>query len=198
MNDDPIVGFRLITHNVRLIRARKAKGYDQATLGRIMNRCTGWISQVENLWLIPSEDQMVQLAVCLEQPIDYLFPEELLNAIRAQVFCNRYKEIGGPELVSLTEAEVQRLSYDDDYLLEEPARQELSEKIGKVLSTLTPREQRVLELRYGLAGNEEAKTLQEIGVEFDVHRQTIKYVEDKALRKLRHPSRKRQLEGYLE
>ena len=198
MNDDPIVGLRLFTQNVRLAHARQAKGYNQTALGHLMGRSAGWISHVENLWFIPSEEWMLQFAIKLEQPVNYLFPEELLNAIRNQVFGDRYKEIGAPELVSLTNAEALRLSYDDEYLIEEAERQELSEKIHQVLTTLSPREQRVLELRFGLSGQRSAMSLSEVGKEFSVTRVRIMQIEAKALRKLRRPARARRLIDYLD
>ncbi|MBU1104586.1 RNA polymerase sigma factor RpoD [Candidatus Parcubacteria bacterium] len=68
--------------------------------------------------------------------------------------------------------------------------------IGDVLSTLSPREQKVLELRFGLVDNR-PRTLEEVGKEFGVTRERIRQIEAKALRKLRHPSRSRKLRDYL-
>ena len=73
----------------------------------------------------------------------------------------------------------------------------LKEQIGEVLSTLTPREQRVLQLRFGLEDGR-SRTLEEVGKEFNVTRERIRQIEAKALRKLRHPSRSRKLKDYLE
>jgi len=77
------------------------------------------------------------------------------------------------------------------------SKQLLKEKIGEVLSELTPREQRVLILRFGLEDGR-SRTLEEVGLEFNVTRERIRQIEAKALRKLRHPSRSRKLRGYLE
>jgi RNA polymerase primary sigma factor len=77
------------------------------------------------------------------------------------------------------------------------ARQLLKEQIGEVLSTLTPREQRVIELRFGLEDGR-SRTLEEVGLEFHVTRERIRQIEAKALRKMRHPSRSRKLRDYLE
>ena len=68
--------------------------------------------------------------------------------------------------------------------------------IGEVLSTLSPREQKVLELRFGLVDNR-PRTLEEVGKEFGVTRERIRQIEAKALRKLRHPSRSKKLRDYL-
>ena len=73
----------------------------------------------------------------------------------------------------------------------------LKDEISDVLSTLTPREQRVLQLRFGLEDGR-CRTLEECGLEFSVTRERIRQIEAKALRRLRHPSRSRQLRGYLE
>ena len=77
------------------------------------------------------------------------------------------------------------------------SKQLLKEQIDEVLSSLTPREQRVLQLRFGLEGGR-SRTLEEVGKEFKVTRERIRQIEAKALRKLRHPSRSRKLKDYLE
>jgi RNA polymerase primary sigma factor len=73
----------------------------------------------------------------------------------------------------------------------------LKEQLMEVLGTLTDREQRVLRLRFGLDDGR-ARTLEEVGKEFDVTRERIRQIEAKALRKLRHPSRSKKLKDYLE
>ena len=73
----------------------------------------------------------------------------------------------------------------------------LGEQLAEVLDTLTEREQKVLRLRFGLDDGR-ARTLEEVGKEFQVTRERIRQIEAKALRKLRHPSRSRKLKDYLE
>ncbi len=73
----------------------------------------------------------------------------------------------------------------------------LKEQLVEVLDTLTEREQKVLKLRFGLEDGR-ARTLEEVGREFDVTRERIRQIEAKALRKLRHPSRSKKLKDYLE
>jgi len=80
---------------------------------------------------------------------------------------------------------------------ESASRQLLKEQIDDVLGTLTPREQRVLQLRFGLEDGR-SRTLEEVGKDFNVTRERIRQIEAKALRKLRHPSRSRRLKDYLE
>ena len=73
----------------------------------------------------------------------------------------------------------------------------LKEQLMDVLNSLTAREAKVLRLRYGLDDGK-ARTLEEVGKEFDVTRERIRQIEAKALRKLRHPSRSRKLRDYLD
>jgi len=79
----------------------------------------------------------------------------------------------------------------------EAARGLLHEHLAEVLSTLTPREEKVIRLRFGL-GDGEPRTLEEVGSIFNVTRERVRQIEAKALRKLRHPTRARQLKGYID
>ena len=81
--------------------------------------------------------------------------------------------------------------------LDSASKQLLKDQINEVLLTLTIREQRVLQLRFGLEDGR-SRTLEEVGLEFKVTRERIRQIEAKALRKLRHPSRSRKLRDYLE
>ena len=72
----------------------------------------------------------------------------------------------------------------------------LKEQLVDVLSTLTPREEKVLKLRFGIEDGR-TRTLEEVGKEFNVTRERIRQIEAKALRKLRHPSRSKKLRDFL-
>jgi len=74
---------------------------------------------------------------------------------------------------------------------------DLSEQVNKVLGSLTPREERVLRMRFGI-GEKSDHTLEEVGQDFEVTRERIRQIEAKALRKLRHPSRSKRLRTFLE
>jgi RNA polymerase primary sigma factor len=80
---------------------------------------------------------------------------------------------------------------------EAASHQLLKEQVQEVVGTLTPREQKVLILRFGLEDGR-SRTLEEVGREFNVTRERIRQIEAKALRKLRHPSRSKKLKDYLE
>ena len=73
----------------------------------------------------------------------------------------------------------------------------LKDRMGDVLCSLTERERQVLELRFGI-GDGNARTLEEVGQQFRVTRERIRQIEAKALRKMRHPTRMKQLNGFLE
>ena len=77
------------------------------------------------------------------------------------------------------------------------AKNQLKEKITKVLSTLTPREERVIRMRFGIGLNTDY-TLEEVGLQFSVTRERIRMIEAKALRKLKDPSRTKELKDYLQ
>ena len=88
---------------------------------------------------------------------------------------------------------------DDDALAPAEAASQmlLKEELGDVLNTLTPREAKVLVLRFGLDDGH-PRTLEEVGKEFDVTRERIRQIEAKALRKLRHPSRSKRLKDFID
>ena len=96
---------------------------------------------------------------------------------------------------------INRLIRTSRHLLQQLGREPTPEEIAKemdmsVMKTLTPREAKVLRLRFGLDDGK-ARTLEEVGKEFDVTRERIRQIEAKALRKLRHPSRSKKLRDYM-
>lgn len=133
-------------------------------------------------------------------------PEEIANAM--EISEEKVREILkiAQEPVSLeTPIGEEEDSHLGDFIPDEdvPAPSEaaafsmLKEQLVEVLATLTEREQKVLKLRFGLEDGR-ARTLEEVGKEFDVTRERIRQIEAKALRKLRHPSRSKKLKDYLE
>ncbi len=89
----------------------------------------------------------------------------------------------------------------EDTTIENPSdtviNKHLADQTGKVLATLTPREERVLRMRFGI-GERSDHTLEEVGQDFEVTRERIRQIEAKALRKLRHPSRSKRLQSFIE
>ena len=90
----------------------------------------------------------------------------------------------------------------EDKSIENPAETTsfvlLKEKLADVLTTLTERERKVIEMRFGLNGDNEEKTLEQIGQQYQVTRERIRQIEAKALRKLRHPTRIRYLQDFMQ
>ena len=82
-------------------------------------------------------------------------------------------------------------------LVDTAIQSNLSESTTKILASLTPREERVLRMRFGIGMNTD-HTLEEVGLQFSVTRERIRQIEAKALRKLKHPSRSKQLKSFLE
>ncbi|MBN1142612.1 MAG: sigma-70 family RNA polymerase sigma factor, partial [Deltaproteobacteria bacterium] len=81
--------------------------------------------------------------------------------------------------------------------LEAVIKNNLTDQTSQVLGTLTPREEKVLRMRFGI-GEKSDHTLEEVGQDFLVTRERIRQIEAKALRKLRHPSRARRLKSFIE
>ena len=82
-------------------------------------------------------------------------------------------------------------------LYDKVSRELLKDALNKVLETLSPREKKVLMMRFGLEDGK-PKTLEEVGKEFKVTRERIRQIEAKAIRKLKHPTRARKLKDFLE
>jgi len=198
IESESLVRLRLITHNARLVDTRKELGITQPVMAQRVSVSRGRLRDIENLRAIPTEEEIVKIAYTLEKPTDYLFPESLLSAVEAGVFSRRKVELTAPQVISLTEAQHLRLTYDGETtLIEEVSRTLLAEEINTVLETLKPIEQRVLRLRFGLEGKG-SKTLEEVGRVIGVQRERIRQIEYQALRKLRHPARSRRLKDFLE
>ena len=195
---DSLVNLRLLTSNTRLVAARKAKGLTQAEAARGIDMSVYRYEAIERLQRLPSEEDMAKIAGYFRQPVSNLFPDALLAAMEAGVFDRRYIELTAPEIISLTEAQHLRLTYDGEgRMIDEISRKELRERIDEVLETLEPRFREVLRLRFGLDDGV-SKTLEDVGSYFNVTKERIRQIEAKALRFLRHPRRSRRLKDYLD
>ena len=192
-----LVNLRLLTNNARLVAGRKALGLTQTEFARLTGINVAKLSGIENLRILPSFDIKDTMASALGFTTDYLFPESLLKAIDAGVFSKRHRALEEVEIVALTEARLDQLAYTDDDMLESIDRSILKEQINEVLNRLTPREQRVIDIRFGLTDGD-SHTLRETGVKFNVTQERIRQIEAKALRKLRHPEYSRKLKMFLE
>lgn len=149
---------------------------------------------IEGLKRMPSEDDICRIAILLEKPIDWLFPDSLMRAIQANVFAKRKVELGAPELDGLAEARLPLLLSDGGIgAVEEKVDQErMRQRIDEALGGLTDKEARVVRLKYGLEDGEE-HSLRDIAKVLRLTYQRISQIERKALRRLRHPTRSRLL-----
>ena len=136
-------------------------------------------------------EMVLKLAVALE-----IMPEEIYPPERRQkpLKDNKYVvEIEKADLMQIsTSLRMDALPLDDRKMLND-----FSSAIKQVMLTLTPKEQRVLDLRYGLTHGEES-TLEEVGNAFNLSRERIRHIEAKAIRKMKHPARSRLLREYLD
>jgi len=147
-----------------------------------------------------SEDEVRETLKTPQEPISLETPMGILGVTRAN---NKASEILNTaqeffqEPVSLEILKDFIEDKESPSLLKIATYTLLKEQLNDVLETLTYREKRVLELRFGIA-TDHPRTLEEVGKEFRVTRERIRQIEAKALRKLRHPSRSKRLKDYLE
>ncbi len=193
---DGLVSLQLIPRNARMVQTRKERGFTQANLAMLVGVDSGTISQIETLRLIPNRDLRVEIAEALSVEVKWLFAQQLLSAVETGAFTQRKalcteemlkKLIANRTLPALPESM-------EDQLAKSMMGGSLLEVVRK---DLEPRETGVLESRFGLK-DDSPNSLEEVGREFNVTRERVRQIEAKALRKLRHPSRRRHINDYLE
>ena len=189
-------GFKFSTYATWWIRQAITRAIaDQARTIRIPVHMVETINKVKKaksqlLHLNGHEPTPEEIAEYLEMPVDKV--REILRVAQDPVSLET--PIGEEE-----DSHLGDFIPDDDALAPADAASMslLKEQLAEVLKTLTPREEKVLSLRFGLEdGN--PKTLEEVGKEFNVTRERIRQIEAKALRKLRHPSRSKKLKDFLD
>jgi|GEM_PF-2451428 RNA polymerase sigma factor (sigma-70 family) len=192
-----ILRMRLIVQNNRLKEELEHHGYKQSDFARLISMREQDLSGIINLHILPTEDQMISIAIALEKPIDFLFPDVLLESVRKNIFKNRtrllngeeVKQISGPPLLLLTSGGIQDV--EEGLYLEA-----LDKQLNKAMSCLTHRERRVLELLYGLTGNPPLD-LRKTGAEFNVTGERVRQIAAKALHKLRYHKHSRPLREFM-
>ena len=132
-----------------------------------------------------------EIATRLEMPVDKI--KSVLKAAQEPISLDR--PIGEDDDSNLGD-------FVEDTSVISPAQSAafamLKDEVAEVLKTLTPREAKVIKLRFGLTEDGCPRTLEEVGASFNVTRERIRQIEAKALRKLRHPTRRRRLKGFVE
>ena len=185
--------------NNNILRKIEEAGYSSVgefcRLNNMMSRA-GTIGEFVNLKRSPldSKGQFLQV---IEKMCDILLcsPEDLFSEVQLTTALESNRRS-----LEVNEAEMQFMleSHSEPLLLEDQISQErLPVKIELMLSTLTPREAKVIKLRYGL-DDCAPQTLEEVATQFDSSRERIRQIEAKALRKLRHPSRSERVREYIE
>lgn len=127
--------------------------------------------------------------------IDKIATKLEISQDQALSYYNLTKRLNTP-LMNIDELEEKEILYSDTDIFEVSSHNILSESIKGILKTLTPREAKVVSLRFGLEDGRD-RTLEEVGYEFNVTRERIRQIEAKAMRKLRHPSRSKKLIEFL-
>ena len=194
MKDLFSIGIKHQLFNNEVRRRRLELGLTQKQLEE---RLGGWsnLSGVETFKKYPTPLEAERLAKALNTTVEILFPkwlEELKDKRTSVVTTHLVTEriLDHPELKALP-------SPDSMEKVEDKIDQELLKgKLGSALDTLLDREKKVLKLRYGLENGRQL-SLEDTGREFGVTRERIRQIEAKALRKLRKPTRTKQLKGFL-
>ena len=200
---DPQVRLRLIPYNARLIHARKAKGLNQTELALLTGISVFYISTIETLKVIPSLEVRQEIADALNSSVEYLFPQELLEAIKERTFEKRTAELSGQQLLQLEKAENVKLVMQGNEQIEQIEQSEhdlsLKMELNRILNRLPASQQRIIELRFGLDEGGRSRTFEEVTnmVGGGVTRERIRQIEARTLRYLRHPEIARHLEEFL-
>ncbi len=194
---DPDKGFKFSTYATWWIRQAITRAIaDQARTIRVPVHMVETINKVKKaqsflLSGLQKEPSPEELAKHLDMPTEKV--KEILKVAQEPVSLET--PIGEEEDSHLGDF----IPDNDSQNPEEAAdRSAVREEIDKALATLTPREEKVIRLRFGLDGTGQQKTLEEVGAEFKVTRERIRQIEAKALRKLRHPNRSKKLRDFAD
>lgn len=202
-SSDPQLRLRMIPYNARVLDARKAKGFTHRELSLLVGKSPSLISLIETLRIIPNPELMADLSSALEAPVEYLFPQELLDAMKEGLFDKRVVELQDAHIVTMLSASKHALEEHKPIGL--PTAEQVSgdlsdydplikETIKNIIGDCcTEREKGILTMLFGLDGGG-SHSREEVGKEFNVTRERIRQIEFKALRKFRHPSRSRKLQ----
>lgn len=189
--DNPILDLRLIIRNKRLYEMRSSRGWSRDVLAELSGVKITRLVAAEQAKITLAREEREELASALNVEVDYIFPPELLGAISDEVLSHRHITLTQPNLVSLPRKQPLLLGESDI------DSSDLKQLLEDCINSLSPIEQRVIRLRFGLEDGI-SKSLEDVGKEFNLTRERIRQIEAKGLRHLRHPSKSRKLKDYLE
>jgi len=188
---------RIFNWNLRV--SREKLGLLQKDLGKLIGLSGATIGSYETLRAFPKPEIQEKIAEVLGVSSENLFPQWLREFRLKDVPAAREERS-----ISLKEAAFLNLFRPENLMIEGFAEElernlfldQLRDQIEKILETLTSREKRIIELRFGLEDGRK-RTLGEVGEEFNITHERVSQIEFKALRKLRHPSRSRRLKTFI-
>jgi len=197
--DTDLVTLRLRITNNKLMQLRKNENYTLPKFAKLVHITETRYRLIENLKIHPKEDEMINICIALNTPIDDVFPESLLAAIDRGAFpANRKRMLSEDAVKSLPAGNNFPLLTNGgiDEVEEKIDNELLHKQIGEVMSSLPWSEQKVLVRRFGLEDGR-SRTLREVGAEFKLTPERIRQYEARGLKKLRHPARSRKLISFL-
>ena len=178
---------KLVNHN--LVKAIKENGFkNNAKFSRASKIAQTEIGRLVNLKSVPSEKTAKKLEKILHLPFEYLFPEDLIKEIRSKRQTDFYMS---KEVTRLPDIPQNKM-----ITFQEHSFNELKDDFEELMASLTEREEHVLKSFFGW--EDEEKTLEKIANELGVCRDRVSQIRNKALRKLRHPTRAKLLKEHYE
>ena len=184
-------------YNYTLRNARSRKGYTLLQLSKLSGVLRSSIAHYERLYSFPVRDHAQLIAKALEVTVEELFPERLQSLtkeVQEERLLSKIQNRKNPKHTNIYDVPEEQLPTVPDSI-EEVMQRENPDNVRIVLESLTYREQEILRMKYGI-GSKYAKTHEEIAKEFQILRERVRQIEQKALEKLRHPHRRRLLEGF--
>ena len=165
-------------------------GWTQSDFARAIGTNAGTVGHWFNMEALPGPQHMEKICKLLKQLPEDIFPEFLQNPdfLKQKKTWTLYREV---DLEFLPFNKVPEIAYTPEY-----DSFDVTDRIKAVLCTLTPRQETVLRMRFGIDFDKE-HTLEEIGHHLNIHKERVRQIEARALRKLKHPTRTKILKGLL-